>query len=74
MTSSCLIDVEGDTASQNEGRRQMSIQTTSTVVGHLWTRTTSTVAAQDGWLDYCLYTQSFSGLDTVLFKTWYVSQ
>ena len=36
--------------------------------------TISTEAAQDGWLDYCLYTQSFSGLDTVLFRTWYVSQ
>ena len=32
MTSSCLIDIEGDTASQHKGRRQVSIQTTSTVV------------------------------------------
>ena len=35
MTSSCLIDVEGDTASQHVGRRQVSIQTTSTVVASL---------------------------------------
>ena len=35
MTSSCLIDVEGDTASQHMGRRQVSIQTTSTVVASL---------------------------------------
>jgi len=73
MTSSCLIDVEGDTTSQHVGRRQMSIQTTSTVVRAI-AGTISTVAAQDGWHDYCLYTQSFSGHDTVLFRTWYVSQ
>ncbi len=60
MTSSFLIDVEGDTASQHMSRRQVSIQTTSTVVRAI-AGTTSTVAAQDWWLDYCLYTQSFSG-------------
>ena len=73
MTSSCLIDVEGDTASQHEGPTA-NVQPNYKCGSRLIGTTTSTVVAQDGWLGYCLYTQSFSGLDMVLFRSWYVSQ
>ena len=83
MTSWCFIDVEGDTASQHVGPtanvqpnykygsfRYCRNYTYCTVVFAI-AETTRTVAAQDGWLGYCLYTQSFLGLDTVLFRTWH---
>ena len=51
MTSSCLIDVEGDTASQHEGPTA-NVQPNYKYGSRLIGTTTSTEASQGGLLDY----------------------